>query len=150
MKLQRSHAIILFLVLLAGYVYFFKINNILENMAGMRYTTPYKSCDKTKCYEKCQSDEACLQGHDECEGCNLETRKGSTFSPVVISNAENIHANTTLLKNLNPSVIIVNDNMENVNDNNQSNEMQVPIVQNNDPTYIPQKTTGMMTDTENI
>jgi hypothetical protein len=140
MKLKRLHAIILFFILLAGYVYFFKVNNILENMTTMTRTTPYKSCNKTKCYEMCQSDGACLQGHDECEGCNLETNKGSTFSPVVISNTENIENNSSLLKKLNPSVVIVNDNEE--------PKTQVPIIQNHDPMFAPQKrTTGMLTDT---
>ena len=140
MKLKRLHAIILFFILLAGYVYFFKVNNILENMTTMRRNIPYKSCNKTKCYEMCQNDGICLQGYDECEGCNLETNKGSTFSPVVISNTENIENNSSLLKKLNPSVIIVNDNEE--------PKTQVPVIQNHDPMFAPQKrTTGMLTDT---
>lgn len=139
MKLKRLHAIILFFILLAGYVYFFKVNNILENMAGMKRVIPYKSCNKTKCYEMCQNDGICLQGYDECEGCNLETNKGSTFSPVVISNTQNIESNSSLLKKLNPSVVIVNDNEE--------TKPQVTMVQNFDPMFGPQRTTGMMTDT---
>ena len=153
MKLKRLHAIILFFILLAGYVYFFKVNNILENMTTMRRNIPYKSCNKTKCYEMCQNDGTCLQGYDECEGCNLETNKGSTFSPVVISNTENIESNSHLLKKLNPSVVIINDNDNdnnmndnNMNDNNNSNA-PLTMVQNFDPMFKPQRTTGMMTDT---
>ena len=137
MKLKRSHALVLFFLLLAFYVYFYKINNILEKMSSMYRHAPYSNCSRGKCYQMCQNDETCLQGHDECVGCNIERTKSSTYNPVVISNTQTLETNTPLLKKLSPSVIIVNNN---------PNQEQVPIIQNHDPMFAPQRTTGMLSD----
>ena len=55
----------------------------------------------------------------------------------------------SLLKKLNPSVVIINDNDNVSNENNNSNNSNAPVamVQNFDPMFRPQRTTGMMTDT---
>lgn len=55
MKLKQSHALILFFILLAFYLYFYKYNNILEKMTNIN------NCDKCEfeceCKNKAVSDE---------------------------------------------------------------------------------------------
>lgn len=165
MKLKRSYAIILFFLLLAFYMYFFKINNILEPMATLATRTPYTNCNKTKCYQMCQRDSVCLQGHDECSGCNIESSKLKQYNPVVITDIQGLENNAPLLDRISPSVIIINgsgdmrdddrhkNNRHDVDpngdpyDNVMTGQGNVPVIHGHDPMFIPQqRTTGMLTD----
>ena len=88
MKIKQTHAVILFFILLAFYLYFYKFNNILEKMQNK----DCNNCNSKNCVE--------------CKNKNLTDEKAGSkiiHSKVKPHTYANIHKskNNILQKNLN-------------------------------------------------